>query len=439
MKTMKYNMRSVKSKVSATMAAFCGVILLIGCERRELYVYGDEFFSVELNVDWRKYADRDPDGMTVWFYSLDDPSHQPYRSTTAEVRRHELYLPGGHYQGVVVDYSPEEFSRQQFLGMDYMETARVEATPASYQPDSTTVQGEGVPKGVNDLVNQELFGEPAWTALHTERPDVRSESGLYIVANQPEQMALDTLLNKEIEQGEYGDYIPWKKHEEYQSSIHVKQLYAEPTSIIWRLRIRVWIRSGFNSLWQIPASVTGLADGHFLALDSRTEQPCLLSVSGWEYERTGSDSGYIGATLYTFGLRPSTILPSRVLHDGTEIPDKVVTYDTRAGELEPDYGDPEWYWFYSDNCVPRDVRLNLSFVLRDHATTRNYHFDVGDRIVSYDAQQVLRIDLGPDYFSPDNPDGPEPIDLPDVDAYNGTGFGADVTPWVDLPPIDVKF
>ena len=78
------------------------------CERRELYVYGDEYRSVELNVDWRKYSQTDPDGMTAWFYPLNTEQNKPYRITTANVRRHELYLPGGLYRGMVIDYSPEE-------------------------------------------------------------------------------------------------------------------------------------------------------------------------------------------------------------------------------------------------------------------------------------------------------------------------------------------
>ena len=408
--------------------------LLTGCERRELYVYGDEFHSVDLEVDWRQYADRDPDGMTVWFYPL-DAAKPPYRTTTASVRRHELYLPGGHYQGVVIDYSPEEFSRQQFLDMDSLQAARVEATPAAYQPDSLTVSGEGVPKGLSDEVNTQLYGEPAWTELQYPLPPVREESGLYTVANQPEQMALDTLDNKYIDPGEYGDYIPWRERDYYQSTLTVKHLYAQPLSIIWRLRIRVWIRSGFNYLWQTPASITGLADGHFLPRDAVTDNPCLLSIDGWELERTGQNSGYISTTLNVWGIRPETLRPDRQLHGYGHSE----TAATRAGETEPDYGSPEWYDYYTQNCLPDDIRLNLSFVLRDHATTLHYHFDVGHYVVSYDNQLVLRIDLGPDFFWPDNPDGPDPIDLPYVDAYNGTGFGADVTPWDEEDPVDVSF
>lgn len=419
------------------------LLMLTGCERRELYVYGDEFHSVELEVDWRKYADRDPDGMTVWFYPLDDPTKQPYRTTTANVRHHDLYLPGGYYQGVVVDYSPEEFSRQEFLSLERMDSARVEATPSSYQPDSLTVAGEGVPRGLSDEVNWQLYGEPAWTDYQYPRPPVREETGLYEVANQPEEMALDTLDNRYVDRGEYGDYIPWQERETYQSQIRLTQMYSEPETIVWKLRIRVWVREGFNYLWQSPSSISGLADGHFLPRDVITDNPCLLSIDGWETERTGENSGYISATLNVFGIRPVTLRPDREEHEGREV-QQVYSY-TRAGENES-----EWWEYYTKNCLPEDIRLNLSFVLRDHATTLHYHFNVGHYVVSWDNQLVLRIELGPEFFDPNNPhgaygeggdpDNPSPdIKLPFVEAYNGTGFGADVTPWEDMPPIDISF
>lgn len=389
--------------------------MLVSCERRELYVYGDEFHSVTLDVDWREYSTKDPDGMTVWFYPLDDPSHGPYRTTTASVRHQELYLPGGRYQGLVIDYSPEEFSRQEFLGMEALETARVVATPSSYQPDSTTVTGEGVPAGISPLVNEQLYGPQAWTDLQVSRWPIRQESGLYSVANQPESMGADTLLDKRIQTGEYGDYIPWQKRNTYQSTLVLTKLFSQPHTLIWKLRIRVWIKNGFNSLWQTPASISGLADGHLLPLNMNTDQSCLMTIDEWEAQRTGENSGWISATLTTFGLRPGSILPTAKQHPETR----------GLGEKEPDYDSEEWYTYRTDLCLPEELRLNLSFVLRDHATIRHYHFNVGDKVISYDEQRVLRIELETD------------IDLPYVDAYSGAGFDADVTPWVDEEPIDV--
>lgn len=370
--------------LAALLVAVLVTVLLASCERRELYVYGDEFHSVELEVDWRQYVDTDPDGMTVWFYPLDDPAHAPYRSTTANVRRHGIYLPSGHYTGIVIDYSPNEYSRQQFLDMDSLTGARVEAVPALWQPDSLTVAGEGVPAGLNDEVNRVLFGESAWTALMADRPPLRDSTGLYTVASQPERMGLDTLVNRYVDGGIYGDYIPWRERETYQSSLKVTTLYAEPLPIVWTLHVRIWIRSGFNYLWQTPASVTGLADGHYLPLDVNTARPCLHSIDGWDYVRTGDNTGYIETSISTFGL-----------------------CSTFTGD-------------------PADLRLNVQFVLRDHATVVGRCFDVGDCVEIYERRLLLDLEL-------------DQVNLPYVDAYNGAGFDAEVTPWEEEPPIDITF
>lgn len=421
----------MKIKGYILLAALLAIVTT-ACERRELYVYGDEYHSVVLNVDWREYSTTDPDGMTVWFYALDDPTHAPYRTTTANVRRHELYLPGGRYQGIVVDYSPEEYSRQQFLGMEALETARVENRPAAYQPDSLTIVGEGVPAGTSAAINDQLYGEEAFTILQQQRPALSEATGYYVIADQPEKMGLDTLDNKIIESGEYGDYIPWKERNTYQSTLTLQELYAVPHGIIWQLRVRIHIPEGFNYLWQQVGSISGLADGHLLAQDVNTDGASLLSVSDWELQRSGANEGYIAATLTTFGLRPISILPDALTYPGTREGGGTAVDDalgTRApGDTEPAYEPSADWWSYRTGiCLPEAVRLNLSFVLRDHATTLHYHFDVGHLVVSYDNQHVLRIDLDTD------------IRLPYVEAYTSTGFAADVTPWDDQAPVEVNF
>ena len=143
---------------------------LSSCERRELYVYGDNFESVELKVDWRQYAEKDPGGMTVWFYPMGEELGKPYRTTTANVNQQSLYLPGGLYRGVIIDYSPEEYSDQRFLDLDDMWQARTEAKPARYQPDVTTISAEGVTAGMNDTINSVLYSDVSWPDKDMKRP-----------------------------------------------------------------------------------------------------------------------------------------------------------------------------------------------------------------------------------------------------------------------------
>lgn len=395
---------SLSRALGIVLTALAFGISLSSCERRELFVYGNEFHSVILDVDWRQYVKTDPDGMTVWFYPLSQPEHAPYRSTTAEVRHYGLYLPGGRYQGVVIDYSPEEFSNQEFLEMDGLQTARVVVKPAAYQPD--------VPLDV-------LYGEDAWTPLHVNRPPRLPETGIYTVASQPESIGADTLMDKTITVGDFDDYIPWKLRDEYQQTIEVKHIEAEPLSLVWTLRVRIYIK-GIDYLWNTQASITGLADGHYLPLNENTDTPCLIDMDNWEVRVTGENEGYIATNIYTFGLRPKSILNN----------------PTRS--TFPHDADGDGFV----DALPEEIRLNLLFTLRDHSTKLFYHFNVGHRVEEYEDQMVLRIDLDKDYFrNPDDPgsEGEDPIILPYVDAYNGAGFDAVVTPWEEVDQADITF
>lgn len=380
------------------------VTLLLSC-RRELYVFGDEFHSVTLDTDWRQYSSTNPDGMTVWFYS-DDESRQPIRITTASVQHTSLYLGKGRYSATIIDYSPEEFSQQAFVGMDHASTSCVVATPASYQPDTLDV----------------LYG-PQCFAYALDR--TISDKGLYEVSNQPEQMALDTLQNIEIHSGEYGEYIPYKVRDTYQSSLEMQTIHSIPTSPIKKLRIRIFVK-GIDYLWQVEGSIAGLADGRFLIRNRNTDNPCLISLTDWSVQYTGNNCGYISTVINTFGICASQRPHYRYDSDGNPIDDdKLIVNNAKRA-----YAGSVVDWTGSRLTEAEDLRINLHLVLRDHATTMDYHFDVGNMIASYDEQLVLRLDLGTDY--------PGLPDLPFVDAYNGTGFGAIVTPWENVAPADVS-
>lgn len=398
-----------------TMTALACLMTLLTACRRDLWVYGDEFTSVSLDVDWREYQSSDPDGMTCWFFP-DNEDIMPSSITTASVRHTNLYLGHGHYTGVVIDYSPQEYSRQEFLGMDRKSTARVQMTPASYQPDDSTLT--------------ELYGPLCY---HEPLPVTIPETGYYQVMNQPEQMALDTLQDMVIHSGEYGDYIPYKERDTYQSTLTMQQFYSIPTSPVWNMRIRIFIR-GFDYLWQAEGSLAGLADGRFLALNHNTDVPCLLSLTEWDMQRTGNNTGYISINVANFGLRGSQH-PARCYDDyGHDITPDDARSETpllsrqRQAVTRARAGN-QINWDDTRTVNNDDIRLNLKFILRDHSTVLLYHFDVGEYVVSYDNQLVLRLDLGPDF--PDIPD------LPYVDAYEGTGFDATVTPWQDGGMADV--
>ena len=420
--------------------------LLSGCERRELYVYGDEFHDIYLDVDWRGYDQYDPDGMTAWFYA--DPGRiYPSRHTTAEVKHYDFYLSRGIWQGIVIDYSPEEFSRQRFFDTERFDKIRVEAVEA----DNAIVDIDSLYISVYD----ELYGDSCW---HYELPSRNPVTGLYTVSAQPEQMALDTLRDMDVWGGEYGDYIPWKKTEQYRSSLTVQGFEAAPEPVVWRLRVRILVK-GIQNMWDLKGSLAGLSNGHYLGLHEKTDTACLVALDEWDVDVVNDSIGYVTTTINTFGIRPSTI-------DGYE----PVLDRYRNDSI---VGHPMWL-----DCDSLDLRINLRFILRDRKTVCEYSYDVGDQVVEWADIMFKRIDLDATFFDipwptgkdgrdgrdgkdgkdgepgprgPRGPQGPQgppgppgppppgPPDLPWVDPYNSAGFYAEVEPWKVEPTVDVHF
>ena len=174
MKTYKTYFNRIKKAVPA-LAAAALLMVNTSCERRDLWVYQDQFKQILMIIDWRNY-DRDqqlyphtpdPDGMTLWFFPTD--GRKSYRYTTAEVNRYELYLSEGDDEGLVIDYSPAEYGHQEFVGMDYANTAEVKSIPSYYQPNKYP----------------ELYGPDAYGKTLPLKID---STGFYAVAYEPEKI-----------------------------------------------------------------------------------------------------------------------------------------------------------------------------------------------------------------------------------------------------------
>ena len=454
---------------TAAVGALTASLLLTGCERRELYVYGDEFHDVFLETDWSNYQGHRPDGMTAWFYP--DPAQvKPSRHTTAEVNHYDLYLSRGRYQGMVIDYSPEEFSRQRFEGLDTFMAARVIAERTTEQPMRFDSVYARLSVKTDSIDFRKLYGDSCWSY---PLPSVEPRTNYYTVTGEPEYMVLDTLRNMDVYAGEYGDYIPWKERDYYQSTLTVQGFYAKPEPIVKKLYIRVFIR-GIQYLWQTQGTIAGLSDGHFMAQNKETDNPCLMALDDWKLQVVNDSLGYISTSINTFGLRPSTIEGYYSVHDGKERIDPAT---------DPDVEQDSIWWV---KALPEELRLNLRFTLRDRARVEEYQYDVGHNVVWFENDYILLIDLDAWFFGssyaekgdpgpqgpqgepgppgppgpagedgkdgedghyiwpfppPPPPPGPDPHepDFPWVDPYNGAGFDAVVEPWIEEPAVDVMF
>lgn len=360
------------------------VLALSGC-RRDLWIYTDQFRQVELITDWSDASEK-PDGMTWWFMNTEEPGDN-YHRTVAEVTHTWLDLPRGTYSGVVFDYSPDEYSHQEFVGMEHIDSALVHLRAAADQP-SPDVQ---------------LFGDSAVASYMEGIPRNPYNSEMYTVAAEPEIMNADTIHDVTVVTGEEGELIRWEKRGRYAELLATQTLHAYPKPIVWELRVLVHVR-GINYMRDVRGSVSGLTDGCWLGTLRHTSTPCLQSLDSWQRRLESDNEGYITTSVKTFGLPDLDMPPSPL--------DMRNDQATRVGGY---FGDPN----YNEH-----LRLNLRFLLRDQATVLTYHFNVGEDCITINEDQlVVRIDIPIDY--------PGAPDLPYVDEVEGAGFDATVTPWAD--------
>ena len=351
---------------------------LAGCtDRRDMWVLTDEYRQLELITDWSQ-ADDYPSGMTAWFIS-NNHSGYTHNVKTADVEHTWLGMPRGSYTGLVFDYSPEEYSHNEFVNMDDSERALVHLFPSAYQPDP------------NDSIDVILFGDEA-VSDNKDGLERNPATGLYVVKAEPDPINLDMLGDIDVVSGSENDYILWNKRGEYEASLVTQTLYATPKPIVWRLQVVVNVK-GINYMHSVRASIVGLADGYWMTKGQHTEEVCIQALNDWDASSTGDNVGVVTTSTLTFGL-----------------PEYVSTR--------------ELITYYI-----RNLRLNLSFLLRDEATVKNYHFECEPYVDVNEGQLIVHIEI-PIEIAPD---------LPYVMAKNGTGFDAEVTPWENGGSADATF
>lgn len=379
--------------VLAAVAA--GVLLLAGCARRELWVYQDYFKNILLRIDWRSY-DRDkqlyphtpdPLGMTVWFFPID--GRPSYRFTTSEVNRYEVYMSQGAYDVLVIDKSPEEYLMQEFIGMDYANTAKVQATPDAYQ---AVVSGEVV-EDESRLFNEDSYAHEL----------MAKRNSMWVISNMPESIASES-QRITVTSGKYSNYIPYEERNTYQATLMQDVYDFTPLLIPWRMRVRIPVR-GIYYMRSVTGSIAGMADGYYLVEEHTSDDPCIHSLKGdWQVYTTGDNVGYIAITFTTWGMR------------------------NKLWSQYEDFRRP-----FRVEAPKDEVRINLRFLLRDRKTVVYFHFDVGDQVWVYGNEYALSVDLR------DVLEGDDIPELPYADPVNGIEFDGVVIPWEDLEEIDVNF
>ena len=353
----------------------CAILLLIlfsaSCIRRDLWVYTDDMRQVELYTDW-SLCDERPGGMTAWFLPW-NPEGTGRSLTTAEVDHTWLNLPRGRFTGVVFDWSPAEYANQEFEGFPDMSKVLVHARAAAPQP----------------LPDDDLYGSKAVPA-GIDIPLVQGSSTQHVLSVTPDPMNAAVLSDIEIITGTDGDLVLWREREKYEASMVTQTFHCQPESIIWDIRILVYVR-GIEYMKDVTATLVGLSYGNQLASLTHTEAVCMHPLDDWAVRVQGGGIGTISTTIHTFGLPPER---------------------TKASSS----GEPF-------------LRLNLKFLLRDDTTVMYYHFDVGrESVTVLEDQMVVRLEI-PIEWAPN---------LPYVEPKGATGFDASVAPWRDGADADVS-
>ena len=351
-------------------------LVLTSC-RRDLWIYTDDLHQVQLLTDWSQATQR-PGGMTWWFMS-ETTDGTNYHGTSGNVTQTWLGLPRDRYEGVVFDYSPSEYAHQEFTGMDSPKTALVRLLPSADQPQPDDI----------------LFGQQAVPGSMSGVP-FNSTTGMYVVSAEPEVMNADTLRHRDIVTGYTSDHILWNERDKYESQEYLQTLRAQPKPLIWELKLRVHVK-GIKYMGSVRGTIVGLTDGCWLVPMRHTSSTCMQRLDNWTRTSLTDSTGYISTTVHTFGL-PDPEMPAS------------------SDMLTRSYSG-EVIHTYTEN-----LRVNLQFLLRDQVTVKNYQFNVGaNHITIYDSRLEVDVELPIDF--------PNAPDLPEVDAVDTAGFGADVTPW----------
>ncbi len=355
-------------------------ILLSGC-RRDLWEYANDKHEVLLETDWTEATER-PGGMTWWFIR-EDGSGMNYHAKTGNVTQAWINIPRGWYEGVVFDYSTDEYAHQEFVGMDQPSTAMVRLLPSADQPS----EGE------------ELFGDKAVEGF-AYGIETNEATGLYMLAAEPEVMNADTLRHQLIQNGNDDIYVKWDgdEHLDTTTSTVIKQtLHAKPRPIVWQLKVRVELK-GYQYMGDVRATVAGLADGCYFFPLRHSGNPCLQYLGSWGGEAINDSVGYIATTVNTFGL--------------SQVENPIVATSRADGDT------------YMIEYMEK-LRLNLQFLLRDGKTIKDYHYNVNEGSITIDNNElVVIIDIPIDY--PGSGGAPN---LPPVAGNEPASFDAIVSPW----------
>lgn len=254
--------------------SFATLLLLFvvsSCNHDELCYHHPHDAQVRIDVDWSKFEEEVPTGMTVMVYPQGEGAGNAVTQHTNTIGYALLSLPAGHYHSIVYNQSPSEYGSISFRGMDKYETAEVYANPT----DSRWYVSRGDEEG-------RVVTEPEWLA--TDRVE-----NMLVTQTMVEMTGKDNLSQITKSRTRTDNSFLIGEH--------------QPQNIVYTITVKVHVEGIYN-LRSARASLSGMAEGYWLGKSKPTANKVTHLLEDWQMTINPDDptKGTITAQITCFGL-----------------------------------------------------------------------------------------------------------------------------------------
>lgn len=355
------------------LIAVSAAVLAVSCDYREFSYIIYDTCDIWVEVDWTKFTEEEPTGMSVYCYPRDH-SHEPYLYRSNDITGVMVHLPVGTYDILVFNQSIDEFGSMRFEGMEDYSTACAVLEEKKTKWKVKTAEDESVKY------------EPEWLGVDTEE-------GLEVTQSMVEQTWSIRPLTAAYTRASSS------------RSDAVKVVTLHPVNLVYSANIYIRVY-GINNLRMGRGSISGMAEEVNLSTGRRSTSTVTHALETWTVTTDAYDvtRGYFYTTFRCFGLPESgTGKASSNLPPEASVLD--ITYLLRDNETECDYS-----YKIGDRIECHDDILELDLYIGKDG---------------YDPQ-------APTYEG--DPD--RPVILPEVKTKE-SGFTATIDDWGDISTIPV--
>ncbi len=365
------------------LVAILATLLMGGCQRRPLELVYRSSVRVIVKCIWNISVYPDgvkPSGITLYFFR----DGEFYTSmTTANVDSCEVQLPQGQYQMYMISQSPEEFWKMEFENMTDFDNAattlRTSTTP-NWVSRGTTTPSHSV------VENPEILYAGVSNFFEiTEEMTEEYQTNYRKLKNLRASAAGARTKAEEDEISYYEELVEY----------YTIRIPIYPQNVVSQFWVSIYAKNA-DVLKSVRASTSGMAKTFELTQFTTNNETAIQIIDEWKLSMDDVDNriGHIDGIITTFGL-PNGEVPT----------------------------------------VLRDSTLNVSTLLIDNTTVKDYTFDVGDKIQVLQPNKGYRALYRLIFGDKDNP----AIELPDVGPAQGkeSGMDATVSDWEEGETVEI--